>query len=293
MRKCQIAIMTALLFAGTVALSTGCNTTSTSPARKIPDLTVQSPEKAPGAAFPAADDATNPAGPASSQKVADKPGTPDDRDAVQVVANPEDTAVLVNKKLMLPPDYKPSDLEEPNVPFIFSEKDEKRLMRKEAAEALEKLFAKAREDGVHLAGVSAYRSYETQKWLFDYYVRTQGEENARKYSAEPGHSEHQTGLAIDVSGIGGKCAVEDCFADTPEAKWLAEHASRFGFIIRYPKGKESVTGYNYEPWHLRYVGTKLSLEIAEKGLTLEEYLLPIAGMGTPSVVASKSLHQNH
>ncbi|MOA44670.1 D-alanyl-D-alanine carboxypeptidase [compost metagenome] len=87
----------------------------------------------------------------------------------------------------------------------------------------------------------------------------------------PGHSEHETGLSIDVSGSDGKCAIEDCFGNTAEAKWLGEHATEYGFIIRYPEGKESITGYKYEPWHLRYVGVEISSFIAENNITLEEY----------------------
>ncbi|GAA3401286.1 M15 family metallopeptidase [Paenibacillus hodogayensis] len=190
----------------------------------------------------------------------------------QVVAKPADIAVLVNKTYKLPDNYKPDDLVEPNIPFIFKEKSDKRLMRKEAAGALEKLVAAAKKDGVPLAGVSGYRSQDTQKTLFANYAKKDGEEAARKYSAVPGHSEHQTGLAMDVSGSDGKCAASDCFAGTKEAKWLAEHAAEHGFVIRYLKGKEEITGYQYEPWHLRYVGVKMAKEIAEKGLTLEEYL---------------------
>lgn len=200
-----------------------------------------------------------------------KPATPQG-EAEQVAAKPNDIAVLVNKSIALPTGYRPPDLVEPNVPFIFQEKSEKRLMRAEAARALEQLFAGAKQDGVFLAGVSGYRSYATQESLFNYYVRVQGEETARMYSAEPGHSEHQTGLAMDVSGSTGQCAADDCFANTPEAKWLAQHASDYGFIIRYPKGKESVTGYNYEPWHVRYVGKAMAGEITARGQTLEEYL---------------------
>ncbi|RKN85081.1 D-alanyl-D-alanine carboxypeptidase family protein [Paenibacillus ginsengarvi] len=194
-------------------------------------------------------------------------------DAVQVVAKPADIAVLVNKTYKLPDNFKPDDLVEPNIPFIFKEKSEKRLMRKEAAGALEKLVAAAKKDGISLAGVSGYRSQATQKTLFENYVKKDGEEAARKYSAVPGHSEHQTGLAMDVSGSDGKCAASDCFAGTKEAKWLAEHAAEHGFIIRYPKGKEETTGYQYEPWHLRFVGTKIAKDIADKGITLEEYML--------------------
>ena len=188
-------------------------------------------------------------------------------------ASPSSIAVLVNKQLGIPMEYKPADLiDDPNLPFIFSGKDEKRLIRKEAAVALEKLFSAAKQDNILLAGVSAYRSAQTQEGLFNGYVKTQGEAEARKYSAVPGHSEHQTGLAIDVSGISGACAVENCFADTPEANWLAQHAHEHGFIIRYLKGKEAITGYAYEPWHLRYVGPAIAKKIYEQGLTLEEYV---------------------
>ncbi|MCS7463762.1 D-alanyl-D-alanine carboxypeptidase family protein [Paenibacillus doosanensis] len=193
-------------------------------------------------------------------------------DSDQVVAKPDSVSVLVNKQFALPSNYEPADLVYPDVPFIFKEKIEKRKMRKEAAAALEKLFAGAKKDGINLAGVSAYRSYATQKAVFNNYVKTDGEEKAKTYSAVPGHSEHETGLAIDVSGSDGKCAAQDCFGATKEAEWLAKHAPEYGFIIRYLKGKESITGYQYEPWHIRYVGVDMAKEIASKGLTLEEYL---------------------
>ncbi len=179
--------------------------------------------------------------------------------------------MLVNKQFSLPEDYKPTDLVYPDVPFTFKDKIEKRMMRKEAAGALEKLFEGAKKDGLYLAGVSAYRSHQTQKSLFARYVKKDGEEKAKTYSAVPGHSEHETGLAIDVSASDGKCAAEDCFGDTPEAKWLAEHAYDYGFIIRYPQGKDSITGYKYEPWHLRYVGADISKDIKDRDITLEEY----------------------
>lgn len=194
------------------------------------------------------------------------------KDSVTVVSNPTSTDVLVNKYFALPEEYDPKDLVYPDVPFIFNEKIEKRMMRKEAAQALKHLVEGAKQDGIYIAGVSAYRSYQTQKALFEAYVRKDGLEKAKMYSAFPGTSEHETGLAIDVSSSTGKCAAQDCFAGTPEANWLAEHADDYGFIIRYPKGKEAITGYQYEPWHLRYVGTKASQEIAAKGITLEEYL---------------------
>jgi D-alanyl-D-alanine carboxypeptidase len=88
----------------------------------------------------------------------------------------------------------------------------------------------------------------------------------------PGTSEHETGLAIDVSGIDGKCAAEDCFAGSKEAIWLTKHVAEYGFIIRYPDGKDAITGYKYEPWHLRYVGIDIATEISDNDSTLENYL---------------------
>lgn len=191
--------------------------------------------------------------------------------AVTLTAYPASIAAVVNKKYYIPIDYVPKDLVYPNVSFLFSEKIEKRKMRREAAKALERLFAAAKNDGISLSGVSAYRSYATQKVLFNNYVKRDGFEKARTYSAIPGTSEHQTGLAIDVSGSSGKCAAASCFANTKEAIWLNKHSKDYGFIVRYPKGKESITGYEYEPWHLRYVGN-ISKAIKSRGITLEEYL---------------------
>lgn len=207
----------------------------------------------------------------SDEDAAEKPDQPSDRRPVALVPDPTSITVLVNKEYALPADYVPPDLVEPDVRFIFAEKHEKRLMRAEAARALEEMFRAAEEDGIYLAGVSGYRSYETQEWLFNYYVELQGEETARRYSAEPGHSEHQTGLVMDVSGSTGACAADDCFAGTPEAEWLAENSWKYGFIIRYPEGKEDITGYAYEPWHVRYVGKELAAELYASGMTMEEY----------------------
>jgi D-alanyl-D-alanine carboxypeptidase len=204
--------------------------------------------------------------------------TPEKDPALNVIAEPESITVLVNKQFALPKSYEPTDLIYPDVLFVFKEKLDKRKMRKEAAAALETMFAGAKKDHIILAGVSAYRSYATQKDLFNRYVKKDGEKKARTYSAIPGTSEHETGLAIDVSGSDGKCGAEDCFAGTKEALWLDQHASEYGYIVRYPKGKEAITGYNYEPWHLRYVGKAISAEIADKGITLEEYTnaIPVA-----------------
>ncbi|BBN97551.1 D-alanyl-D-alanine carboxypeptidase family protein [Sporolactobacillus terrae] len=194
------------------------------------------------------------------------------QNGIHVVADPRSTLVLVNKYFKLPNDYVPNDLVDLDVPFIFSGKSEKKKMRRAAAAPLKRMFDAAKKDGIQLAGVSAYRSHKSQVALFNYYVQRDGEKKALNYSARPGTSEHETGLAIDVSGMNGKYAATQEFGKTPEAAWLAKHAQDYGFIVRYPEGKESVTGYEYEAWHLRYVGLPAAQKIAQAHETLEEYL---------------------
>lgn len=201
----------------------------------------------------------------------DSPPAKNNHDSVQVISNPASIPVLVNQQNKLPDRYNPTDLVYTKIPFISRATNEKRKMRSEAATAINELFAGAKEQGISLLGVSAYRSHATQTTLFNYYVNRDGYNKARTYSALPGTSEHETGLAIDVTGGNGKCAAEDCFGGTNEAIWLEKHAAEYGFIIRYPQGKKNITGYQYEPWHLRYVGKKIALEIMNAGITLEEY----------------------
>ncbi|MBE0338393.1 M15 family metallopeptidase [Paenibacillus sp. 23TSA30-6] len=188
-----------------------------------------------------------------------------------IVTNATSDTVVVNKKRSLPVGYAPDDLVEPKVPFSFKGPHEKRHMRKEAAEALEKLFDGAKKDGIELRAVSGYRSYKRQVSIFNNNVKTKGQEYASKVSAVPGTSEHQTGLAIDVSSPSVGNVLEQSFGASKEGEWLEKHAPEYGFIIRYMKGKEDVTGYVYEPWHIRYVGTDLAEDVAKQGMTLEEY----------------------
>ncbi len=192
-------------------------------------------------------------------------------DGRSVVTNPEAVTVIVNKQRSLPEGYEPKDLVEPNVAFSFDGANEKRFMRKEAAEALEQLFARAESEGIELRAVSGYRSYARQKVIFDRNVRTKGEKEASRVSSVPGNSEHQTGLSIDVSSPSVDNTLEQSFGETTEGKWLAEHAPEYGFIIRYPEGAEEKTGYVYEPWHIRYVGTDVAPDLANSVLTVEEY----------------------
>lgn len=190
---------------------------------------------------------------------------------MKFVTNVLDNLVLVNKEFNLPADYIPPDLVVPDIPFLMN--DERRYMREEAARALEELVAAAKEDQVELVGISGYRSYITQERIFANNVKRRGsEEIANKSSARPGQSEHQTGLAMDVSSASVDYALSQMFSDTKEGQWLVKNAPEYGFIIRFPKGKEHITGYIYEPWHLRYVSVEHAKVISEENLTLEEYL---------------------
>lgn len=179
--------------------------------------------------------------------------------------------VVVNKHRNLPPTYVPAGLTVPNVRFSFSGQADKKYLRAEAAGALEGLFTAAEAAGHHLAAVSGYRSYATQKSIFDRNVALYGLEAASRFSAYPGQSEHQTGLAMDVSSATVGFRLVEQFGDTPEGKWLAAHAADYGFVIRYPQGSEPITGYSYEPWHLRYVGRAIAAAVTAQGVTLEEY----------------------
>lgn len=128
-----------------------------------------------------------------------------------------------------------------------------------------KMTNDASKQGLYIYFASGFRSYEYQSQIYNNYVARDGQAVADTYSARPGHSEHQSGLAIDVN------QVDNTFDNTAEAKWLADHCHEYGFILRYPQGKEDITGYQYESWHVRYVGTDLSYAIRNSGLTMEEY----------------------
>lgn len=186
--------------------------------------------------------------------------------------DPTSIWVIVNKPLPLNPiDYAPKDLVTPNVPLRVPG-NESMQVRAVTAGALKKLFAGAKDAGYNLMLSSGYRSYTYQVNLYDGYVQNSSKAEADKTSARPGHSEHQTGLAADIEPASKNCEVETCFADTPEGKWLAANAYKYGFIIRYPADKVDVTGYDYEPWHVRYVGVDLATEMHDTGVkTLEEF----------------------
>lgn len=182
--------------------------------------------------------------------------------------DPTSLWVVANKKRPLPDTFVP-----PNLTSVGNSQQ----IQAEAATALDQLTTAAGKNQVALRALSGYRSFNTQKTLYNSYVMNDGQANADTYSARPGHSEHQTGLAIDLGNGSGQCDLEICFADTPGGKWLATNAHTYGFIIRYPDGKTDITGYQYEPWHLRYVGVDLANELYNKQQTMEEFFgLPAA-----------------
>ena len=144
---------------------------------------------------------------------------------------------------------------------------------KEARAAFEKMAAQAKLSQYNLTAFSTYRSFEYQTVLYERYVARDGEAAADTYSARPGYSEHQTGLAFDIGEVNfEQHFASSSFGETGAGKWMAENAHRFGFIMRYPEGKERITGYMHESWHFRYVGSEISTDIYNRKITLEEYL---------------------
>ncbi len=192
-------------------------------------------------------------------------------DGKRVIQNPDNILALVNKEFALG-EYKPNDLVRPDVPFVFGNQDlEKAHMRKEAAEHLEKMFADAKSQQVYLTAISGYRSYDYQEMLLEREKKQFGEEKAVMAVAPPGQSEHQSGLAMDISSKSNDFQVDIPFGETKEGKWLHENAHKYGFILRYPEDKVDITQYQYEPWHFRYVGKDVAKVIYENDWTLEEY----------------------
>ncbi|GAA1181213.1 hypothetical protein GCM10009674_19030 [Nesterenkonia xinjiangensis] len=183
--------------------------------------------------------------------------------------DPDSIHVLVNRLNPLEPlDYQPDDLVTPEVRSVR----DGMLLREEPSEALVELFEASDAEGLLLTLTSAYRSHGYQQTLYDARAAEMGVEGADEYTARPGHSEHQTGLAADVIAYdNASCGLGACFGDTAEGIWLAENAHRFGFIIRYQEGSEDITGYAYEPWHLRYVGVETAEAVHEEAVTLEEF----------------------
>ena len=180
--------------------------------------------------------------------------------------DPRSVWVVVDKRRPLKPkSWVPTDLVQPAVPHTNVPQ-----LRKPAAKALERMIAGAKRDGVGVVSLSAYRAYTVQKSIFDRNLRTMGRAATEKLTARPGYSEHQTGLADDLGDSSGRCPIATCFATTPAGKWLKANAWRYGWILRYPPGKQAVTGIQSEPWHYRYVGTGLAKHMHATGQPLLE-----------------------
>ena len=179
--------------------------------------------------------------------------------------------ILMNKYLYLNKDYIPDDLEEISSDYFIYGNSNVRKLRKEAKEAFEKLSKASIENGTPVYGQSAFREYERQEELYNYAVETYGEDSANKDTAKAGYSEHQTGLAIDVSST--KDGNMLTFDKTKSFNWMMNNAYKYGFILRYPSDKVDITGYTYESWHYRYVGVKVATDMYNnyKDLCYDEY----------------------
>ncbi|QUG43785.1 M15 family metallopeptidase [Psychrobacillus sp. INOP01] len=162
--------------------------------------------------------------------------------------------IIASKKYPLPSTYAPGE-------------------SKEARAAFQEMAAEATLSGYELIAFSTYRSFDYQTQLYDRYVTNDGQDAADRYSARPGYSEHQTGLAFDIGEqLFEQHFARESFGETEAGKWVAANAHKYGFIMRYPKGSEKITGYMYEPWHFRYIGEELALKVYEANVTLEEFL---------------------
>ncbi len=203
--------------------------------------------------------------------------TPAPTPAPTPVPTPEPTATpdiitddsltrVVNRTLTVNADYVPSDLVDVNVHSA-----ETKQLRKEAAESLEEMFQDAIDEQIYLKLVDGYRSYYYQLDLYNYYKSTQGSTYADSIDAYPGASEHQLGLAADLGCWNGACELNYCFTQYLDYQWLIDNSWKYGWIERYPDGKQSVTGIMYSPWHYRYVGKEAAKEIHDSGKTMEEF----------------------
>lgn len=210
---------------------------------------------------------------ASTQKTSSSTAAKSFNKTQYSLTDPTSIWVVANKQRPLSPKtYAPADLVVPTIPLAATTSMEKQV-RQVTATALEQMVAAAKQDGAQLNLQSGYRSYNFQVSLYGRYVKEQGQSVADSQSARPGYSEHQTGFAADLGSVPHpECDVTECFGTTLEGKWLAANAYKYGFIIRYPQNMQSTTGYIYEPWHVRYVGTALATEMHNTGVqTLEQF----------------------
>lgn len=197
------------------------------------------------------------------KKTTEKPSEPEQK--------PDENGYLPNQTLPTEPTYINGILLANKIyplPSTFAPGE-----NKEARQELDKMLATAKKQGFDFVAFSGYRSFDYQTTLYNNYVNRDGQAAADRYSARPGYSEHQTGLAFDIGERGKENLwLTEEFGETPAGQWLLTNAQDYGFILRFPKNKEDITGYMYESWHYRYVGVDIAKEIKKKDITLEEYL---------------------
>ncbi|MBB4826890.1 D-alanyl-D-alanine carboxypeptidase [Sporosarcina luteola] len=197
--------------------------------------------------------------PETKPNVTNKPAVKNDNGYIEGQTLPDKPTyikgiLVANKNYPLPSTYAPGE-------------------SKDARAAFDEMAAEAKLSDIHLTAFSTYRAYDYQVTLYNRYVKKDGKAAADRYSARPGYSEHQTGLAFDIGEENNqKHWASSSFGGTAAGKWVADNAHRYGFILRYPKGKEDITGYMHEAWHFRYVGKDIAEEIYNRNITLEEYL---------------------
>ena len=262
LRRVGVALLLLAVVAAAVALVGGARSSGSSPTT---DAAMTSPSQVAPTTSPAATMTW------SSAPATTSPAEPTFDRAQLSIDDPASIWAVVDKARPLAPlDYAPADL----VPIGGHE------LRAEAARAMTDMFAAAAAEGLTLNVQSAYRSYDYQVNTFRNQVARFGEARAEIQVARPGFSEHQTGLAADIGG--GGCDIESCFATTAEGRLVAANGYRFGYVVRYPDGGQDVTGYKYEPWHVRYVGVELATEMHDTGVaTLEEFFGLPAAPGYP------------
>jgi D-alanyl-D-alanine carboxypeptidase len=177
---------------------------------------------------------------------------------------------IVSKTHPISTDYVPASLKIPDVATRTDKSDDERSIRSDIETPMKNLFNAASTNGYSLMIGSGYRSAALQAVYFNSLASSVGETAANQSIAYPGQSEHQTGLAADISTVSRNCYISDCFAETDEGQWLVKNSYKYGFILRYPEDKVAITGYRYEPWHFRYVGIDLATALHDSGLTLDE-----------------------
>ncbi|MEW8993406.1 D-alanyl-D-alanine carboxypeptidase family protein [Clostridium sp.] len=200
--------------------------------------------------------------------------TKEEINEVKKIINSDTTGLytLVNRENLLSEDYMPDNLVIPNINLVSERSNEKNLVSAAMVKDLEQMFYDAQAEGMNLFLSNGFRGYESQVYIYNEEIQNKDNKHS-EYVAKPGESEHQLGLAIDITSSDMSFELNQSFENTKEGAWALENAYKYGFILRYTKTKEDITGYKYEPWHYRYVGNKTISKLChDKGLTLEELL---------------------